>query len=312
MKKQNLTKSLLIVLLAMLSITACKKDEPVDQPADSSSAQQLSQDDANVGENFDEVTLDAGLVLANNDLKSMELPCNCTLDSMWAYQDTMRYRLRYHGMNCDQTRLRYGHITIKIHENTQWFMPGAFIIMEFENYEVTNLYNGKTMQINGRSDMQNVSGGVPALLGTGGINAVIYRNTAQTQIRFNGNPPRQWQLRKRTVFSGTPDNLVITIDGFGTADGYNNLLSWGKDRDGRGFYTQVTQAMVHKQQCDFLPSAGEEVFIIPEESIEATATFGFNNSNQAISGNECPTRYKLHWRQHGHSGNVFIPLRGNN
>ena len=302
----------MIIVLAIVSITACKKDEPIVQPTDSSSAQQLSLDDANVGENFDELTLDAGIVLANNDLKSLELPCNCALDSMYVYQDTLRYRLRYHGTNCQQNRIRYGFVTIKIRENTQWYMPGAFIVMEFENYEVTSLYNGKTMQINGRSDVQNVSGGVPALLGIDGLNAVIYRNTVQAQIRFNANPPRMWQLRKRTVFSGVSDNLVITIDGFGTADGYNNLLSWGEDRDGRGFYTRVNQAMVHKQQCDFLPSAGEEEYIIPDEDIEATATFGFNNNNQPISGNECPTRYRLHWRQHGQSGNIFLPLRGNN
>ena len=304
---------MLVVLLSMLTITACKKDEPVEEPTDSSVAQQLSQDDASVGANFDEITLDASLVLTIDNLKSLELPCNCSLDSMWTYQDTLRYRLRYQGMNCEQSRLRYGHVNIKIRENTQWFTAGAYIVMEFENYEVTDLFNGRTMQINGKAVVQNVSGGVPAMLGGGGINAVIYRNTVQSQIRFNGNPPRQWQLRKRTVFSGGPaENLVITINGFGTADGYNNLLSWGKDRDGRIFYSQVNQAMVYKAQCDFLPVAGEEVYILPDEDIEATATYGFNSNNQPVSDDECPTRYRLHWRQHGQSGNIFLPLRGNN
>lgn len=312
MKSRNTIKSLLIILLAVVSITACKKDEPIDQPTDSSSVQQLSKDDANVGENFDEVMLDAGLVLAgDNMLKDFGLPCNCTLDSMWMYQDTIRYRLRYQGMNCLQNRIRNGYVTLMLRQNTHWVMPGSFVVMEFEDYEVTNLYNGNTLQINGRARIENVSGGAPALLGAGGPNAVIYRNTAQAHIRFNGNPPRQWQLRKRIVFSGHSNDLTITIDGFGNADGYNNLLSWGKDRNGRGFYTQVNQAMVHKQHCEFMPSAGETVFSIPDEGIEATATFGFNNGNQPIMGNECPTRYRLHWRQHGQSGNIFLPLRGN-
>ncbi|HSG67902.1 MAG TPA: hypothetical protein VK994_04290 [Bacteroidales bacterium] len=312
MKSQTTIKSLLIILLAAASITACKKDEPVDQPTDSSSVQQLSKDDGDVGGTVDEAMFDAGIVLAGTDMmKNFDLPCNCTLDSMWTYQDTLRYRLRYQGMNCLQNRIRNGHITLKIRQNTQWHMPGAFVAIEFDDYVVTNVYNGATMRINGVASIENVSGGTPGLLGNG-PNTIIHRNSVHAQISFNGNPPREWQLRKRLVFSGTHGDLVIAVNGYGNVQGYNNLLSWGKDRNGRTFFTQINETMIHKQRCDFLPSAGEEVFIIPEENLEATATFGFNNSNQPIMGNECPMRFRLHWRQHGKSGNIFLPLRGNN
>ncbi|MEN8224102.1 MAG: hypothetical protein ABFS05_01980 [Bacteroidota bacterium] len=311
MNPQKTIQLFIIILLSAVALTACKKDEPVEVPTDSSPVQQLSQDDSSVEYNVDEVLIDAGKVLSGKDgLKNMGLPCNATLDTMFVINDTINYQVSYHGLNCMNTKYRTGIIIVKIKQNTQWFLPGSFLVVEFYDYTVTQVSNGKTMKINGMASLENISGGIIELLGTG-ISTVIHRNTAHMLIVFNNHPPRDWHLTKLLVFTGQPGSLVLAVNGFGAAQGYNKLLSWGKDRDGKNFFIQVEESVVFTEFCNFRPHSGQQVYSIPENNLKATAIFGFNDNNQAVSGSECPTRYRLDWQQHGHSGTIFLPLAGN-
>lgn len=302
----------MIILLAAVVITACKKDEPEEVQGDSSSVQQLTQDDNAVEENNDEVTLDAAQILsAAGTLKSNDLPCNAFLDSVYLLNDTIHYVVRYDGLNCLQNRERHGIVIIKIHQNTQWYMPGAFLLIEFHNYQVSNVHNGNTLTINGVSMTENVYGGIIWLLGGGLVNTVTHRSTAHFFTKFNNGPARDWHLTKLQVYTGSQDNIILAINGFGNAQAYNNLLSWGTDRDGKTFYTQVTESVVFKQACDWLPHSGEQVYHIPSDDLQATAIFGYNDDNEPISGSECPTRYRLDWQQSGYSGTIYLPLTNN-
>lgn len=312
MSPQKIIRLLIIFLLASVVITACKKDEPVEVPTDSSSVQQLSHDDSSVEYSVDEVIIDAGQVLAGKDgMKNLGLPCNASLDSVYVINDTVIYHITYNGLNCINTKYRTGVVILKIKQNAQWFLPGAFLLVEFHNYEVTSVFNGKTIKINGMSSLENVNGGVIELLGNG-LNIVIHKNTAHVLVSFNSHPPRDWHLTKMLVYTGTPGNLVLAVNGFGVAQGYNNLLSWGKDRDGKNFFTQIAESVVFTENCNFLPHSGEQVYSIPADNLKATAIFGYNDNNEPVSGSECPTRYRLDWQQHGHSGTIYLPLIGNN
>lgn len=308
MKPQKLIRLLFIFLLAAVVMTACKKDEPEDIPPDSSSVQQLSKDDNSVEDNTDEVMIDAANVLAGSGHnKNMGLPCNVTLDSVFIVNDTIVYHLTYHGLNCIKTKIRKGVVIVKIKQNTQWHMPGAFLTVEFHNYEVTNVFDGKKIMINGMSCLENVSGGVIELLGNG-VNTVIHRNTSHMFVSFNGHPPKDWHLTKLMIYTGTQGNLVLAVNGFGYSQGYDNLLSWGTDREGKKFYTQISESVVFRQVCLWVPYSGRQVYSIPANDIKATAIFGYNNNNEPISAGECPSRYRLDWHQNGHSGTLYLPL----
>ena len=63
MDPRKFIKSLVIILLSAVVMTACQKDEPVVVPTDSTPVQQLSQDDSSVEYNVDEVIIDAGDIL---------------------------------------------------------------------------------------------------------------------------------------------------------------------------------------------------------------------------------------------------------
>jgi hypothetical protein len=306
MNPRKIIRLLTFFLLAAALVTACKKDEPEEIQPDSSPVQQLSQDDNSVEDNVDEAIIDAGQFISEGKLK-MGIPCGATLDSTFIMNDTIIHFLTYDGLNCAQTKYRKGKIHIKIKQNTHWLFPGAFLHIHFIDYEVTNVFTNNKMVINGMSEIENVSGGIPALLGNG-LNTVIHKNSAHVSISFNGRPPRGWHLAKMLVYSGTPGNLMLAVNGFGVNQAHSNLLSWGTDRDGKKFFTQIGESVIFKESCQWLPYSGEQIYLIPADQLKATATFGYNSNNEPISGSECPTRYRLDWHQQGHSGTIFLPL----
>jgi len=302
----------LIVLLAAALFAGCKKDEPEQPKPDSTPVQQLSKDDNSVEENMDEALVDAGQVVAGTGKSAaMDIPCGATLDSTYLVSDTIVYRLTYDGLNCAQNKYRTGTVLIKIKQNTSWFLPGAYITIELYDYEVTRLPGNQSMVINGRAQIENVNGGIVELLGNG-FNAIIHKNSAHIHVVFNGHQPREWHLARMMVYSGSPGNLMLAVNGFGNAGSYSNLLSWGHDRSGKQFFTEIGESVVFRESCQWLPYAGEEIITIPEINLRATVTFGFNSNNQPVAGSECPTRYRLHWQQHGQSGTIFLPLISNN
>ena len=306
MKLLKFTRLLLIFSLSIAVITACKKDEPEEIQPDSSPVQQLTRDDNSVEGNIDEAFVDVGLVLTSTIYK-MDIPCGATLDSVVEVNNKIIHYLTYDGLNCQGTRYRTGNIQIKIKKNDSWLLKNTQVDVDFINYEVTNVFNNTKMAFNGSADIKNISGGIPALLGSG-INSVIYRINANIDITFNGNPPRDWHLHKMMVYSGNPGTLQVAVNGFGNQQGQNNLLSWGTDREGRKFSIRVDQSVVFRQACQWLPCSGIQQYHYPQEGLNATVTFGYNNNNEPITGSECPTQYKLDWSQQGHSGTIFLPL----
>ncbi|NTW34468.1 MAG: hypothetical protein HGB12_17915, partial [Bacteroidetes bacterium] len=87
-----------------------------------------------------------------------------------------------------------------------------------------------------------------------------------------------------------------------------NLVAWGTNRHGELFYTQITQSVVRKQVCDWDPSEGIIIHQIPGVNKKATITFGYDDNNVAITGTDCPTKYKLDWEVNGNSGTIFLAL----
>ncbi|MFC2107688.1 hypothetical protein ACFLRY_05085, partial [Bacteroidota bacterium] len=223
------------------------------------------------------------------------------------HNDTLIFFVRYHGLNCDQTRHRTGLVLLKLKQNTNWHQKGSFVVVEFKNYKVRNVFNNHKLTIDGISIVENVSGGAIPLIGQG-IAHVVHKNESHLKIAFNGHPAKEWNLAKRLIYSGQQGKLLLSIEGYGASNGYNQLLAWGIDRDGKRFYTQIEQAVVFAEACLFLPIAGRQVFHIPGNQLSATAEYGYNISNEPIGPLECPSNYKLVWQQGGQSGTIFLPL----
>jgi len=305
----KITRLLLLFSLVIAVITACKKDEPEETQPDSSPIQQLSKDDNAVEENMDEAFIDIGQILTTSTNK-MDIPCGATLDSVVTVNNKVFYYITYDGLNCQQTKYRTGNVVIEIKKNDSWLLKNTKVDVEFIGYEVTNVFNNNQMLIDGSADLTNISGGIPALLGSG-INTVIHRINAKLDVIFNGGTQGDWNLHKMMVYSGSPGSLQLAVNGFGNQQGQNNLMSWGTDHNGRKFFVRVDESIVFKQSCQWLPCSGIQKYTYPQDDLTATVTFGYNDNNQPISGSECPTRYRIDWQQYGQSGTIYLPLIGN-
>jgi hypothetical protein len=310
MKTTNLLRlAFLILAITGLSLSGCKKDKNSDPSADSSSLQQLSGDEESVETAMNESMNDVDLFLSAGSLKSTAmLPCNVTVDSSETVNDTITYYLTFDGPNCSGARIRTGQVEIKMKVGTQWHQQGATVMIRHINFTVTKVSSQKTITLNGVKVHQNVSGGVIWQLGYG-VSSIVHRTWGNVTVTLDNDSVKTWNVARQKTFTGQlPDSLVLTIDGFGTAGEFTNLVIWGTNRQGEIFYSQIIQPVVHRQIWDWDPCSGIKKLAIPAHSKSATLTFGYNRHDRPVTGNERPVKYKVDWQNNNNYGTIYLWL----
>lgn len=303
-----------LVMTAAFAITlaGCQKDEPAPPPPDNTkSLQQLSKDDNHIQAVSDEIQNDAMNVVSGGNLKSSNMmlwPCNATIDSTQVQNDTMFYYITYDGPNCANTFTRTGQVVVKRPLGVTWMTPGATVTVQQINFHITKVATGESVTLNGVHIFTNVSGGNLVTFAFGLQDELIHRVEGAMNATFDDNTTHTWYIARQRVLSGTYDSLLLTIDGFGSASGYNNLVTWGVNRNGEEFYAQINQSVVQKQACNFSPVTGIIHYVIPAGDKSATITFGYDSNNQPVTNGDCPTKYRLDWEHNGNSGTFYIWL----
>ena len=311
MKTNNLFRlAFLVMAIIGLSLTGCKKDKNSDPSNDSASLQQLSGDEESLESAMDESMNDVDNLLSGGNLKSAAmLPCNATIDSTGVVNDSITIYITYNGLNCSGTRYRTGKVEIKKHVGMHWYQQGASVNVKHINFTVTKVSTQKTIIINSLKDHTNVTGGLIWQLGNGVVTTIVHHTAGRIAINFEDGTTKFWTVDRQKTYTGThPNNLVMTTNGLGSVDGYDNLLIWGTNRNGEKFYTQIIEPVVHRQACGWDPCSGIKKHSIPADSKSATITFGFDSNNQPVTGNDCPVKYKVDWQKNNKSGTVYLWL----
>ena len=311
MKAQTFLRLFVILLAAVtVSMTGCKKDETTPPPAgNTESLQQLSVDDNNIQSISDENMNDAMNVVSGGNLKSSNMmwPCNATVDSSNVINDTVIYYITYNGLNCQENFYRTGQVVVKRPVGVMWIDAGATVRVDLINFHIVKVATGQSVTLNGSHLFTNVSGGHIWMLGFG-MDALVHRVEGYMHATFDDSTTRTWYIARQRVFTGTWGALVLTIDGFGNAGGYNNLVTWGTNRNGEEFYAAINQSVVHTQVCNADPVTGIIHYAIPAADKSATITFGYDSNNQLITNGDCPTKYRLDWQYNGNSGTMYLWL----
>jgi hypothetical protein len=309
MKTSNLIRlTLLLIAVSAFVVTGCNKETTTNPSDDTSSLQQLSKDETTFENATDEALNDAELILTTSSLKSTDLwPCNANLDSVTIVNDTITSYITFTGLNCTQTRNRFGKMEVKRKVGENWLEPGAKVFIRYINLQIIKVATGKSITFNGRKMLVNVSGGWIGMVGNG-LDALVHRVSGHIEATFDDNTTRTWNIARQRVFTGTPGALIMTIGGFGSAGEYNNLVIWGTNRNGEAFFSSITQPVVHKQLCDWDPCSGIRVSDIPGNNKSLTVTFGFDDNNQPVTGDDCPTRYRVDWVNGNNSGTLYLQL----
>lgn len=308
MKTKQLFQPLFIIALSgMITLAGCKKDEETNN-ADTQSLEQLSKDENRFQDETDQLMNDANIFIMQGQMKSGDaLPCNANLDSVRVISDTVVFYVTYNGLNCSGKINRTGKKEIRIPQGTYWVQPGATIEIKLINYTATRVATGKTIVLNGKKLYTNVTGGHFALLGIT-YDTIIHEVTGNLQAAFENNTSRTWSLARRKTFTGSQSQLQVAVEGFGTSGEYSNLVTWGTNRNGVAFYSQIIQPLIVSETCGFDIVSGIKKHMLPSESKSATLTFGYNSNNQPVEPGECPTKYRLDWEKPNASGTIYLFL----
>lgn len=311
MKTKNLIQLAFILVSALsIALTSCKKDDLDTGNANPDELKQLSADENYVESIMNDAISDVSSVMSNNggNLKSTEwLPCNATIDSLAVVNDTVTIYITYNGLNCNGTRNRTGKIEIKKKVGTHWEQAGATVVYKYINFTVTRLANNSTVTLNGTKNFVNVNGGHRWQVGST-IDSFVERVSGNMQASFDNGTSRTWNVARQVTYTGTAGQLILTVDGLGTSGEYQNLAVWGTNRQGEEFFTQITQSVIHRQACEWDPVSGIKIHQIPSDNKSATITFGYNDNNEPIVGDECPTRYRVDWQRNNQSGTAYLTL----
>lgn len=308
--KTNLFKqvALAAMFIGALTFTGCNKDDD-KETVNTSSMEQLSKDDDNVTSSTEDAENELNsLIVSGGNLKSTEgIPCNAVVDSVITVNDSIYMYVTYNGLSCNGKRLRTGKTIIQKAVGSHWIDAGAQVKITFINYKVTKVATGKSLTLNGYKIQTNVSGGHIALLGNG-FETIVHKSAGVMQATFDDNSTRTWNIARQKTFTGAADSLVMAVDGYGTSGSYTNLTTWGINRSGEEFYTQVNQSVVFKTQCGWVPCTGIQVYQIPSVPKSATITYGYDSNNQLITNGDCPTKYRLDWQKNNQSGTLYLFL----
>jgi len=293
------------MLIAVIAIgfTSCKKDEDPD----TNSMQQLIADENKVAAADDEIMKDINNVLSGGGQKSFNIfPCNVTVDSSSVVGDTIIYNITFNGLNCSGRWNRVGQAQARKHINSHWHDAGATVSVTYLGVVFTRVSDNFSLTLNGKRIFTNVSGGRLSDLGTTAT-SIVHRVNGSLIATFDDNSTRTWTIARQRTYTGVLGNLWVSVDGFGSADGYSSLVAWGTNRHGEQFYTQITQTVIHKESCGFDPCAGVKVHQIPSDNKQATFTAGFDNNDQPVdvNGTVCPTKYRIDWVKNGNSGTIY-------
>jgi len=307
MKTTHLIRLVAIIFaVCAFTFTSCKKDKKTD----TESMQQLVQDENRLSTSDDDAMNDVNTVLSGNGSKSLEtFPCHVTVDSSSIIGDTIIYSITFDGLNCHGNRLREGQAEVKKNVNTHWVNVGATVYVTFINLKITRVSDNKSITLNGTKKYVNVSGGRIIDLATTAT-SIVHRQYGNLSATFDDGSVRTWTMARQRTFTGTPGNLVCTVDGLGSSNGYSGLVAWGTNRNGEGFFTQITQSVVHREACGWDPCSGVKVHSIPSDNKQATFTGGYDNNNQPLpaGSTDCPTKYRIDWVKNGNSGTIYKSL----
>lgn len=289
---------LIIAACAFLGGTAllnsCKKDDSGSTDYATLNEEQSSDaEDINASNDYIDDEIDN--VMSASSVKSTSavvLPCNVTIDSSLIANKKMT--ITFNGNNCAGTRTRTGKVTVELISGSKWQDAGAVLKVTYQDLKIVRNQTGKYVILNGVKTHTNVSGGLVRNLGLTGTPATIVRKieSSNMNITFTNGTSRTWNIARQRTFTKSGDYLVITVSGFGEANGHTNLVEWGTNRRGTEFYTEISTPIVYSQACDYRPSSGVKTHYVGTRQVKVT--LGTDSTGAPVSSG-CADYYKIEW-----------------
>ncbi len=303
-----------ILAVSAIVFTSCQKQDSQETEVSTEVNEELysepSEDENMVLSSSDVIRDDINnfLTLGANGLKAgSHWQCNMTIDSTDVIDDTITYFITYDGLTCNERLNRVGQVQVRKEKGMCWWKAGAAVEVTYIDLQITRVATGKTIVLNGQETFENESGSIILLLGHG-VSSVVHKVYGSLDVSFEDGTNRDWNIARQIIYTGEIHDLICTVDGFGAAGDYENLVVWGVNRQGKEFYTQIDESLVITEGCDWDAVSGVRIHNVPEIEKTITLTFGFNDNDEPIGDDECPTKFRLDWVEGNNFGTLFLPL----
>lgn len=297
--KNKFIKVCLILGVSALVLSCGRRDDDDTKPNNNSDnnfsnyeltvSTQQSGDNKEVEENVDQAIQDVTGQLSSyaGGREDALGACGYTVATITGNKKS--FKITFTGEDCALVGSREGTITVTLVAGDKYTDKGAKWNMVFDGYGITK--KGKKLSLKGTHVVENITGGAPYQILIPNISNVttvsLLVTSADMNITFDTTKAsRQWNVARKIMWSNVNNEVIWTLEGAGSADGYDNLVTWGTNRAGANFYTQISSPItINASKCGlFRPTGGERihnVVVNGNTKLTSTESFEYNSSGCA-------------------------------
>ncbi len=203
-------------------------------------------------------------------------------------------------------RSRSGQIRLTLlnYPTTEWKDAGAIMKVDFINYKVTRVSDGKFVILNGSQNLVNVSGTTWWDLFFTSAHASIItevKENGDLNVTFSDNKTAIYHINRRITYSWITGFIFqCKAEGIGSHESLSGLENYGTTRDGDTFTSQVTTPIVWTSSCGWwAPVAGTVDVKVDSKEFNLIVTFAVDkdgNLETATAAKPCAYGWKVEWK----------------
>lgn len=305
MKKQLLQLPLLLVAFAVLTLSACKKEDSNDDSVS-------GEDQSSVSSSLNSATDDAanavgGIQTLSGKTDGLINICGASIDSSNKANGVIV--ITFNGTDCSGHVSRTGSITATLENyagGTRWKDAGAVLHLTFDNVKITNTVSGAYHTLNGTHTLTNVTGGLAWRIVDGlDVGTVTHRHQATNfTLTFADGSVRTWSVYRLRTFTNDGNVRTVTVSSDHIESGVAHADAWGTNRNGATFTNAITTPITvtnANASCGSnwfnKPASGEFTHHVANRSLDIL--FGVDASGTPVASGTCPFGYKITFTRGG-------------
>ena len=294
----------LLMVIAVLAISSCKKENTTD---DSASA----EDQSSVSSSLNASTDDAanavgGIQTLSGKTDGLINICGATIDSTNKANGVIV--ITFSGNDCSGHVSRTGSVTATLENyasGTRWKDAGAVLQLAFDNVKITNNVSGAYHTLNGTHTLTNVTGGLAWRVVDGlDQGTVTHRHQATNfTLTFADGTVRTWSVDRLRTFTNNGTVRTVTVSSDHSENGVANVDAWGTNRKGDIFTNAITTPITvtsANASCSLnwfnKPASGEFTHHVANRSLDIL--YGVDANGIPLASG-CPFGYKITFTKGG-------------
>jgi hypothetical protein len=234
MKQITRLFSISFIFSALILVFACETDEAKKDDIPSETVQQ-SDDNSVQREITDEAVEIALNSFQGSNLRTSGYESDSCHFNVTVNEANKSITITFSGDNCAGTRKREGSITAKVTSTAKSHEIGGTVEITYNNFKVTRKSDNKSLTLNGKMVIYNMSGVA---------NPLIHTLHGSLKIKFDNGQERIWKVARKRTLSINNQVFTFKIE----ADSTGNIESAGFDRDGKAFVTTIPSPLL-VQNC---------------------------------------------------------------